>query len=357
VRKILHADLDAYYAQIEQRDDPKLRGKPVAVGKDGTRGVLTTASYEARRFGVGSAMPVATAKRLCPQLIIVPIRMEVYRKESQKIHEVFARYTDLIEPLSLDEAYLDVTEPKQGPPSGTLLARRIRADIMDAVGLTASVGISYCKFLAKLGSGMNKPDGQTVITGDDAQRLIPTLPVSAFFGVGPKTAARLNELGVHTGKELREQTLEFLSERFGKHGTYLFDIARGIDERLVDPNRLRKSIGAETTFERDLTSRGALIAELLPIATMLEQRLARAEVQAGNVIVKVKTTSFELLTRRMPLRQPTSDAAVLSRVAARIIETKLDLGRGVRLLGLQTDQLIPIGIERVYAVPLFAELD
>ncbi len=357
MRKILHADLDAYYAQIEQRDDPKLRGKPVAVGKDGTRGVLTTASYEARRFGVGSAMPVATAKRLCPQLIIVPIRMEVYRKESQKIHEVFARYTDLIEPLSLDEAYLDVTEPKQGPPSGTLLARRIRADIMDAVGLTASVGISYCKFLAKLGSGMNKPDGQTVITGDDAQRLIPTLPVSAFFGVGPKTAARLNELGVHTGKELREQTLEFLSERFGKHGTYLFDIARGIDERLVDPNRLRKSIGAETTFERDLTSRGALIAELLPIATMLEQRLARAEVQAGNVIVKVKTTSFELLTRRMPLRQPTSDAAVLSRVAARIIETKLDLGRGVRLLGLQTDQLIPIGIERVYAVPLFAELD
>lgn len=357
MRKILHADLDAYYAQIEQRDDPKLRGKPVAVGKDGTRGVLTTASYEARRFGVGSAMPVATAKRLCPQLIVVPIRMEVYRRESQKIHEVFARYTDLIEPLSLDEAYLDVTKPKQGPPSGTLLAQHIRADIMEAVGLTASVGVSYCKFLAKLGSGMNKPDGQTVITGDDAQRLIPTLPISAFFGVGPKTAARLNELGVHTGKELQEQTLEFLSERFGKHGGYLFDIARGIDERPVNPNRLRKSIGAETTFERDITSHDALIAELPPIADMLVKRLARAEVQVGNVIVKVKTTSFELLTRRMPLRQPTDDAAVISRVAARIIETKLDLERGVRLLGLQTDQLIPIGIERVYAVPLFAELD
>lgn len=357
MRKILHADLDAYYAQIEQRDDPKLRGKPVAVGKDGTRGVVTTASYEARRFGIGSAMPVATAKRLCPQLTVVPIRMEVYRQESQKIHAVFARYTDLIEPLSLDEAYLDVTEPKQGPPSGTLLAQRIRADIIDTVGLTASVGVSYCKFLAKLGSGMNKPNGQTVITHADAARLIPTLPVSAFFGVGPKTAARLEELGIHTGKELREQTREFLSERFGKHGGYLYGIARGIDERPVDPNRLRKSIGAETTFERDVTSHDALVAELPSIAEMLASRLSKAGVQAGNVIVKVKTTSFELITRRMPLARPTGDAAILSRVAARIIRTKLDPSQGARLLGLQTDQLIPIGAERVYAVPLFADLD
>jgi len=357
VRKVLHADLDAYYAQIEQRDNPELRGKPVAVGKDGTRGVVTTASYKVRRFGVGSAMPVATAKRLCPQLIVVPIRMEVYQQESQKIRKVFAHYTDLVEPLSLDEAYLDVTEPKQGPPSGTLLARRIRADIMAEVGLTASVGISYCKFLAKLGSGMNKPDGQTVITPNDAQRLIPTLPIGAFFGVGPKTAARLNALGVHTGRELQEQTREFLSERLGKHGTYLFDIARGIDKRPVDPNRLRKSIGAETTFERDLTDHDALIAELPPIAEMLTARLSKAGVQAGNVIVKVRTTSFELITCRMPLPHPKSDAALISRVAARIIETKLDLTRGARLLGLQTDQLIPTGMKRVYAVPLFADLD
>ncbi len=357
MRKILHADLDAYYAQIEQRDDPDLRGKPVAVGKDGARGVLTTASYEARRFGVGSAMPVATAKRLCPQLIVVPIRMEVYRRESQKIHEVFARYTDLIEPLSLDEAYLDVTEPKQGPPSGTLLAQRIREDIRDEVGLTASVGISYCKFLAKLGSGMNKPNGQTVITPDDAHQLIPTLPVSAFFGVGPKTAARLETFGIHTGQDLREQTREFLVDRFGKHGGYLYDIARGIDERPVNPNRLRKSIGAETTFERDVTSQGALIAELPAVAEMLARRLVKADVQAGNVIVKVKTTSFELLTRRMPLVRPTQEATVLSRVAARIIENKLELEQSVRLLGLQTDQLIPEGDRRVYAVPLFAELD
>ena len=357
MRKILHVDLDAYYAQIEQRDHPELRGKPVAVGKDGARGVLTTASYEARRFGIGSAMPVATAKRLCPQLIVVPIRMEVYRRESQKIHEVFARYTDLIEPLSLDEAYLDVTEPKQGPPSGTLLAQRIRADIMDTVGLTASVGVSYCKFLAKLGSGMNKPDGQTVITQGDAQKLIPTLPVSALFGVGPKTAARLDALGIHTGEELRGQTRAFLTERFGKHGGYLFDIARGVDERPVNPNRLRKSIGAETTFEHDLISPEALIAEVPAIAGMLEQRLTKAGVQAGNVIVKVKTPSFELLTRRMPLPQPTGDAATLSRVAARIIETRLELTQGARLLGLQTDQLISRDDRRVYAVPLFAELD
>ena len=357
MRKVLHADLDAYYAQIEQRDDPGLKGKPVAVGKDGTRGVVTTASYEARRFGVGSAMPVATAKRLCPQLIVVPIRMDVYRQESQKIHEVFARYTDLIEPLSLDEAYLDVTEAKQGPPLGTLLAQCIRADLRDAVDLTASVGVSYCKFLAKLGSGMNKPDGQTVITPDDAQRLIPTLPVGALFGVGPKTAARLNELGIHTGKELQEQPLEFLSERFGKHGAYLFDLARGVDDRPVDPNRLHKSIGAETTFEHDITSHDALVAELPPIAEMLASRLSKAGVQAGNVIVKVKTTSFELITRRTPLTRPTADAALLSRVAARTIETKLDLSQGARLLGLQTDQLIPVGTERVYAVPLFADLD
>lgn len=357
MRKILHVDLDAYYAQIEQRDDPKLLGKPVAVGKDGSRGVVTTASYEARRFGVGSAMPVATAKRLCPQLIVVPIRMDVYRQESQKIHAVFARYTDLIEPLSLDEAYLDVTEPKQGPPSGTLLAQRIRADIMDAVGLTASVGVSYCKFLAKLGSGMNKPNGQTVITQADAEQLIPTLPVSAFFGVGPKTAVRLHELGIHTGKELREQTREFLGDRFGKHGGYLYGIARGSDERPVDPNRLRKSIGAETTFEHDITSRDALVAELPPIAKMLEQRLSRAGVRAGNVIVKVKTTSFELITRRLPLSRPTTDAAVLHRVAVRIVEAKLDPAQGVRLLGLQTDQLIPEGTQQVYAVPLFNELD
>lgn len=357
MRKILHVDLDAYYAQVEQRDDPSLRGKPVAVGNDGTRGVLTTASYEARRFGVGSAMPVATAKRLCPQLIVVPIRMEVYRQESQKIHEVFARYTDLIEPLSLDEAYLDVTAPKQGPPSGTILAQRVRADIMSAVGLTASVGVSYCKFLAKLGSGMNKPNGQTVITQGDAEKLIPTLPVSAFFGVGPKTAARLHSLGIHTGKALREQTREFLTERFGKHGAYLYGVARGIDERPVNPNRLRKSIGAETTFEHDLTSPEALVAEVPPIAELLAKRLAKAGVQAGNVIVKVKTPSFELLTRRMPLLRPTSDAAVISRVATRIIESRLELAQGVRLLGLQTDQLISGDDKRVYAAPLFTELD
>lgn len=357
MRKILHVDLDAYYAQIEQRDDPKLRGKPIAVGKDGVRGVVTTASYEARRFGVGSAMPVATAKRLCPQLQVVPTRMEVYQRESQKIRKVFAHYTDLLEPLSLDEAYLDVSEPKRGPPSGTILGQHIQADIMDAVGLTASVGISYCKFLAKLGSGMNKPNGMTVITPDDAQRLIPTLPVSAFFGVGPKTAARLNELGIHTGKELQVQTREFLTAHFGKHGRYLFDIARGVDERPVNPNRLRKSIGAETTFERDITSQDALIAELPPIAEMLVKRLARAGVEAGNVIVKVKTPSFELITRRMPLPRPTSEAAVITRVAARIITTKLDPAQGARLLGLQTDQLIPVGIKRIYPVPLFADLD
>jgi DNA polymerase-4 len=357
MRKILHVDLDAYYAQIEQRDDPRLRGKAIAVGHDGARGVVTTASYEARRFGIGSAMPVATAKRLCPDLIVVPVRMEVYRQESHKIREVFARYSDLVEPLSLDEAYLDVTMPKQGPPSGTLLAQHIRAEIWQHVGLTASVGVSYCKFLAKLGSGMNKPNGQTVITPNDAKRLIPTLPVQAFFGVGPKTAARLSELDIHTGHDLKRQTLAFLTSHFGKYGAYLYDIARGIDERPVNPDRLRKSLGVETTFAHDLPMTGRLLNEVSPLAEMLAGRLAGAGVWAGNVIVKVKTPAFELVTRRMSLTCPTNDKAVIAHVAKRIILTRLGHVQGARLLGLQTDRLLPVGTEPTAAVPLFAELE
>lgn len=356
MRRVLHADLDAFYAQVEQRDDPGLRGKPVAVGKDGTRGVVMTASYEARRFGVGSAMPVATAKRLCPPLLVVPARMNVYHRDALRIREVFARYTDLVEPLSLDEAYLDVTAPKQGPPSGTLLAERIRSDIIDAVGLTASVGVSYCKFLAKLASAMNKPDGLTVIRPDDAQKLIPILPVGAFFGVGPKTAQRLAELGLHTGADLQRQPLSFLEDHLGKQGSYLFNVVRGVDERPVDPDRARKSIGAERTFERDVTSQGALLAELPPIAGALAVRLAEAGMEASNVIVKVRLTSFELLTRRLPLLEPTADKGVLERVAARIIVLRLEPDQAVRLLGVQSDRLSPKGRQRWYAVPLFAEV-
>jgi DNA polymerase-4 len=355
MRRVLHADLDAFYAQVEQRDDPGLRGKPVAVGKDGARGVVMTASYEARRYGVGSAMPVATAKRLCPPLVVVPARMSVYQREALRIREVFTRYTDLVEPLSLDEAYLDVTEPKQGPPSGTLLAQRVRADILEATELTASVGVSYCKFLAKLASAMNKPDGLTVIRPGDAQRLIPTLPVGAFFGVGPKTVQRLAEPGLRTGADAQRQPLALLEGHLGKQGRYLFELVRGVDERPVNPHRVRKSIGVERTFERDVTSQAALLAELPPIAEALADRLAGAGMQAGNIIVKVRLASFALLTRRLPLPTPTADKGTLGRVAVRIIALRLEPEQAVRLLGIQTDQLSPVGRQRWYATPLFDE--
>jgi len=356
VRKILHADLDAYYAQVEQRDDPGLRGKPVAVGKDGGRGVVMTASYEARRFGVGSGMPVAQARRLCPQLLVVPARMEVYRRDAARIREVLGRYTDLVEPLALDEAYLDVTTPKEGPPSGTLIARRVRADIAEAVGLTASVGVSYCKFLAKLASGMNKPDGLSVIRPEDAHRVIAALPVGAFFGVGPKTALRLAELGVHTGADLLRLPREGLERHFGKQGVYLFEAVRGIDARSVIPDRARKSMGAERTFERDVTTLTALAAELTRLADVLASRLAEAGLEAANVIVKVRTTSFELVTRRSPLPRPTADAYTLAQAATRILGARFGPPRAVRLLGVQTDQLVAAGDARPYPVPLFAPL-
>ncbi len=362
-RKILHADLDAYYAQVEQRDDPALRGRPVAVGKDGSRGVVMTASYEARRFGVGSALPVAHAKRLCPELVVVPARMEVYRRDSLRIREIFARYTDLIEPLALDEAYLDVTTPKEGPPSGTLLARSIRRDVAEGVGLTVSVGVSYCKFLAKLASGLDKPDGLSVIRPEDAAQLLPTLPVGAFLGVGPKTAVRLGELGIYTGADLLKHSREVLGHHFGKQGHYLFDVVRGIDERPVTPNRARKSLGAERTCGRDLTTPAALAAELLPLAELLAGRLEGAGMEAGNVIVKLKLASFQLVTRRLPLPRPTADAQVLGRVAAQILSTRLtphqlasSQAYAVRLLGLQSDQLVSGGRECSYPVPLFPQL-
>ena len=317
-----------------------------------------TASYEARRFGVGSALPVAHAKRLCPELVVVPARMEVYRRDSLKIREIFAHYTDLIEPLALDEAYLDVSTPKQGPPSGTLTARSIRRDVAETLGLTVSVGVSYCKFLAKLASGLEKPDGLSVIRPEDAEQLLPTLPVGAFFGVGPKTALRLAELGIYTGADLLESSRGVLEDYFGKQGHYLFDAVRGIDERPVTPDRARKSLGAERTFEYDLTTPEALAAEVPPLAELLAGRLEGAGVEAGNVIVKLRLASFQLVTRRLPLPQPTADARVLGRAAAQILSTRfrsLSPYR-VRLLGLQSDQLVTEAGARSYPVPLFPQL-
>ena len=264
-RKIIHVDMDAFYASVEQRDNPDLRGKPVAVGGSRERGVVAAASYEARKFGVRSAMPSVTAKRQCPDLIFVKPRFEVYKAVSQQIREIFAEHTPIIEPLSLDEAYLDVTENLQSIPLARDVALAIRAKIKEVTGLNASAGISYNKFLAKLASDHRKPNGQYVITPEMGPAFVETLPVGKFHGIGPATSAKMNSLGLYTGLDMRNQSLEFMQANFGKAGSYYYWISRGVDNREVRANRIRKSVGAENTFSSDLTEFDAMVAELQPL--------------------------------------------------------------------------------------------
>ena len=264
-RKIIHVDMDAFYASVEQRDNPDLRGKPVAVGGSRERGVVAAASYETRKFGVRSAMPSVTAKRQCPDLIFVKPRFEVYKAVSQQIRDMFAEHTPIVEPLSLDEAYLDVTENLQNIPLARDVALAIRAKIKEVTGLNASAGISYNKFLAKLASDHRKPNGQYVITPEMGPAFVETLPVGKFHGIGPATSAKMNSLGLHTGLDMRNQTLEFMQDNLGKAGAYYYWISRGVDNREVRANRIRKSVGAENTFSSDLTDFDAMAAELQPL--------------------------------------------------------------------------------------------
>jgi DNA polymerase-4 len=264
-RKIIHVDMDAFYASVEQRDNPELLGKPVAVGGSRERGVVAAASYEARRFGVRSAMPSVTARRQCPDLIFVKPRFEVYKAVSQQIRDIFAVHTPIIEPLSLDEAYLDVTENLQKIPMARDVALAIRAKIKEVTGLNASAGISYNKFLAKLASDHRKPNGQYVITPEMGPPFVEALPVGKFHGIGPATSAKMNSLGLYTGLDMRNQSLEFMQANFGKAGAYYYWISRGIDDREVRANRIRKSVGAENTFSSDLTEFDAMAAELQPL--------------------------------------------------------------------------------------------
>ena len=335
VRKIIHIDMDCFYAAVEVRDNPELQGMPVAVAWSGPRGVVLTASYEARAFGVGSALATSSALRKCPQLVLVEPRMEMYREVSKTVQAVFQRYTNLVEPLSLDEAYLDVTVPKQGPPSATRLAASIRRDIEEATGLTASAGVSYNKFLAKLASGMNKPDGLTVILPQDAQKVLDALPTEAFHGVGPATAKRLHALGVYTGADLKGQSLEHLTEVFGKVGGHFYSIVRGQDDRPVVSDRPHKSISAETTFEINVEDLEALVLELPPLAGQVAARLAQAGLAARVVVLKVKYADFRTVTRRRTLPYPVAQADMLRREAEGLLRT-LPLERGVRLLGVGT---------------------
>ena len=340
-RKIIHVDMDAFYASVEQRDYPALRGEPLAVAWGGKRSVVLTASYEARPFGVRSAMPLYKALERCPQLRVVPPRFEAYRAVSAQIRAVFTGFTPLVEPLSLDEAYLDVSEPLRGGPSATRIAQAIRAEIRHQTGLSATAGVSVNKFLAKLASGMNKPDGLTVLLPAEAEALLGPLPVAAFHGVGPATAARLVQLGIHTGADLRAASPELLVREFGRVGEHFWRIAHGHDDRPVDPDRAPKSIGAEETYADDLRGPDEVCAALPGIAASVEGRLLRAGLAGRTVILKVKFDDWSVVTRRLTLAYPVQDAGRLAQTAARLVTPALLGERGVRLLGITASSLCP----------------
>ncbi len=335
LRRIIHVDMDAFFASVEQRDFPELRGKPLAVGYDGPRGVVATASYEARRFGVHSAQAILTAKRLCPKLVIVPGRYAVYKEVSAAMHAIFHEYTDLIEPISLDEAFLDVTQNKKDMELAVDIAREIKVKIREQLHLTASAGVSYNKFLAKIASDQRKPDGLTVIHPDRAQSFIDTLRIEKFWGVGPRTAEQMHRLGIFTGKDLRSKSQAYLAERFGKMGAILYGFARGIDPRPVVTEWKRKSVSCEHTFEHDLSDWEALDERLHVCADDLARRLTRADFHGQTLTLKVKFFDFNIITRSLTLAATIpADAAVLLPLARRLLHEANPALRPVRLLGL-----------------------
>ncbi|MET3692785.1 DNA polymerase IV [Methylobacterium goesingense] len=338
-RKIIHIDMDAFYASVEQRDAPELRGRPVAVGGSRERGVVAAASYEARVFGVRSAMPSVTARRLCPDLVFVKPRFDVYRAISEQIRAVFAEHTDLIEPVALDEAYLDVTRNRQGLPTATEVARAIRAAIRERTGLVASAGVSYNKFLAKVASDFRKPDALFVITPAMGPAFVEDLPIGRFHGVGPVTEARMKALGILTGRDLRALSLDDLVTRFGASATYYYGVARGIDERPVRVNRIRKSIGAENTFSEDSADYTVLADRLAPILDKVWGAAGAKEVRARTVTLKVKFADFEQITRARSLPGFVSGRDDLERIVLALLREAFPLRRSVRLLGVSLSGL------------------
>jgi DNA polymerase-4 len=333
-RKIIHVDMDAFYASVEQRDDPELRGKPLAVG-GGVRGVVAAASYEARKYGVRSAMPAVTAKRRCPELIFVKPRFDAYRAVSNQIRAIFLDYTPHVEPLSLDEAYLDVTEDLKGIGIATAIAEEIRARIRADTGLTASAGVSYNKFLAKLASDQNKPDGLCVITPGRGAAFVETLPVSRFHGVGPKTAEKMARLGIETGADLRARSLQFLAAHFGSSAQYYHDLARGICNREVKADRPYKSVSAEDTFLTDLSDGEALLAELERIGRHVWEKRVEPKGLAGRTVsLKVKYADFQIVTRARSLGRNVSGVDEFLEVGLTLLRSLLPTPKSIRLLGL-----------------------
>lgn len=333
-RKIIHIDMDAFYASVEQRDNPELRGRPVAVGHAGERGVVAAASYEARRFGVHSAMSSQKAMRLCPELIFIPGRMEVYKEVSGQIHDIFHEYTDIIEPLSLDEAFLDVTENKKGIPLAVDIAREIKQKIRNELNLVASAGVSYNKFLAKVASDYRKPNGLCTIHPDQALDFIARLPIESFWGVGPVTAKRMHALGIHDGSHLRAWSLEGLTREFGKAGMLYYNFSRGIDLRPVEAVRVRKSIGCERTLEHDVNNLSSVVIELYHTAKELVHRLAAKNFRGNTLTLKVKFHDFTQITRSITQPQELTTLEIILPLAKRLLAEVEYETHPIRLLGL-----------------------
>lgn len=333
-RKIIHIDMDAFYASVEQRDNPELKGKPIAVGHAEQRGVVAAASYEARRFGVRSAMASQKAVRLCPQLVFVPGRMDVYKKVSAQIHRIFHEYTDLIEPISLDEAFLDVTDNKRHIELAVDIARELKSRIREELHLVASAGVSYNKFLAKVASDYRKPDGLCTIHPDQAEEFVGKLPIEAFWGVGPVTARKMHRLGIYNGKTLRDCSLEMLQRQFGKMGIVYYNFARGIDERPVEPVRVRKSVGCEHTLEKDISLRSSVIIELYHVACELVERLKANDFKGYTLTLKVKFNDFVQITRSHSSVKPLCRLDEILPLAKCLLN-EVDYARHpIRLLGL-----------------------
>ncbi len=335
IRKIIHIDMDAFYASVEQRDSPELRGKPVIVGGDpGKRGVVAACSYEARRFGIHSAMSSAKAHRLCPHSIFLKPRFDVYRAVSAEIRDVFHEYADLVEPLSLDEAFLDVTANKKGIPSATWIAQEIRGKIRKRTRLTASAGVSFNKFLAKVASDMNKPDGITVVTPEQADRFIERLPIRKFHGIGKVTEKKMRQLGIETGADLKKMARNELIRHFGKVGSYFHGIAHGDDDRPVEPNRIRKSVGKETTLTTDIDDRGQMIEILERLALQVEHLLKRYELKGMTLTLKVKYSDFQSITRSITGAVPITEAEAMMRHVRPLLDNTEAGEKKVRLLGV-----------------------
>ncbi|MGO3706330.1 MAG: DNA polymerase IV [Mesonia hippocampi] len=337
-RKIIHIDMDAFFASVEQLDNPALRGKPIAVGGSSKRGVVSAASYEARKFGVRSAMSSITAKKLCSELIFVKSRFDRYKEISRKIRAIFLEYTDLVEPLSLDEAYLDVTKNKKDMDSASSIAQEIRARIYKETGLTASAGISINKFIAKIASDYHKPNGQKTVSPDEVEDFLEQLEIKKFYGVGKVTTQKMYSLGIFTGYDLKQKSLAFLERNFGKSGAYYYNAVRGIHHSEVKPNRIRKSVGAERTFAENITSEVYMLEKLTHIAEELELRLKKGKIAGKTITLKIKYSTFATQTRSKTLVYfIASKDLILENAKALLYQEKLT--DSVRLLGISLSNL------------------